>query len=407
MRWAALFRKALMESVRDWKILILTVTFAPFFVFLMYFYTAGGQVVYRFAVVNGDSGRAGATLIARMSGRAGADSVGPAAAPGVSRGGADSAPPRPSSPDAGLGKVVIRVREVADSAAGIRLLEDRAADLLVLIPPGFSAALERTGRGGEAPTVTSYGDPSNVRYLIAAAYSDYLTYEYAAHVTGIPSPVLLDPRTIRPARRLDDFALYVPALLGLAVMMLMFTAAAPLIREKDKGTLVRLRMSSMTAFEWLSAVTVVQLMIGLATVALSYATALALGYRGSGSTVALLVVSAASCLAVVGISVLVAAFLRTIFDLATIGCFPFFAMMFFSGGMFPLPDVTLATVAGVTVHANDVLPTTHTIAALGKVLSLGKGLGDVAGELAAILALAAVYFALGTWTFTARHMRAR
>jgi len=391
MRWAALFRKALVESVRDWKILILTVTFAPFFVVLMHFYFAGGQVVYRIAVLDRDSGREGAALVARMR----------------SRGGSGAARSGDTSADSAPGSAALSVRVESDSAAAMRLLEDRAADLVVRVPPDFSASLEAVRQGGAAPTVTSFGDPSNVRYVIAAAYSDYLTFEHAASVTGIRSPVQLDPRTISPARGLDDFALYVPALLGLAVMMLMFTAAAPLIREKDKGTLVRLRMSSMTPFEWLSAVAVTQVVIGLATVALSYATAMAFGYRSSGSAAALLAVSAASCLALVGVSVLVAAFLRTVFDLATIGCFPFFVMMFFSGGMFPLPDVPLAAVAGVTVHANDILPTTHTVAAFGKVLNLGKGLGDVTGDVAVILGLAAAYCGVGAWLFTRMHMRAR
>lgn len=408
MRWPAVFRKSLVESVRDWKILILGVTFAPFFVVLMYYYFAGGQTVYRIVVINRDSGQAGAALIARMRRQPQTTPRAPGAGTAVSP--HDTADATRGTADATFGAAVVAVREESDSAVARGLLEDRAADLVVLIPPDFSAALAATRLGRDAaPTaaVTSYGDPSQPRYLLAAAYADYLTYEFAAAATGLHSPVRLDPRTITPPRRLDDFALYVPALLALGVMMLLFTAAAPLIREKDKGTLVRLRMSNMTTLEWLSAVSVVQVLIGLATVALTYATALLFGYRSAGSTLALVVVSLVSCLALVAVSVPVAAVLRTIFDLVTIGCFPFFVLMFFSGGMFPLPDVPLLTLGAITIHANDVLPTTHTIAAFGKVLNLGKGVGDVTGELVAIVLLTAAYFAIGTWLFTRRHMRAR
>lgn len=380
MRWTALLRKSLVESVRDWKILILALTFAPFFVLLMYSYFEAGTTVYRIAVVNRDAGPRGAALVAALALQRSAD-----------------------------GSPVLELREERDLASARSRLESRAADLVVEIPPGFSAALDTTRTRSEAPPVTvrSYGDPSNPKYVIAAAFADYLAYEYAAAVTGQRSPIALDPQTIGQVRRLDDFSLYVPALLGLAVMMLLFTAAAPLIREKDKGTLVRLRMSPMTTFEWLSAVSVTQVIVGVATVALTYVAALACGYRSSGSLAALLVVAVFACLSLVGISVLVAAYLRTIFDLVTIGCFPFFVLMFFSGGMFPLPDVTLLTVGGVTLHVNDVLPTTHAIAAFGKVLNLGNGLGGVAFELAAITVLTAICFGLGTWLFTRRHMRAR
>jgi len=380
MRWTALLRKSLVESVRDWKILILALTFAPFFVFLMYFYFEAGTTVYRIAVVNRDAGPRGAALVAALAGQRSSD-----------------------------GERVLELREERDLASARSRLESRAADLVVEIPPGFSAALDTTRTGSAAPPVTvrSYGDPSNPKYVVAAAFADYLAYEYAAAVTGQRSPIALDPQTIGQVRRLDDFALYVPALLGLAVMMLLFTAAAPLIREKDKETLVRLRMSPMTTFEWLSAVSVTQVIVGVATVALTYVAALACGYRSPGSLAALLVVAVFACLSLVGISVLVAAYLRTIFDLVTIGCFPFFVLMFFSGGMFPLPDVTLLAIGGFTVHVNDVLPTTHAIAAFGKILNLGKGLGGVAVELAAITVLTAIYSGLGTWLFTRRHMRAR
>ena len=40
MRLHPLFKKTVIENFRDWKVLILGVTFAPFFVVLMYFYLA-------------------------------------------------------------------------------------------------------------------------------------------------------------------------------------------------------------------------------------------------------------------------------------------------------------------------------------------------------------------------------
>jgi ABC-2 type transport system permease protein len=162
----------------------------------------------------------------------------------------------------------------------------------------------------------------------------------------------------------------------------------------------------MTTLEWFSAVSLTQIIVGLLTLALTFLTTVALGYRTSGSLSVVMVVGLLSSLSVIAISLLVAAFLRTIFDLLTVGCFPFFILMFFSGGMFPLPPLRLFTVGSRSVNINDVLPTTHTITALGKILNFGAGLGDVAFELGAITALTVVYFVAGAWLFTRRHMRA-
>jgi ABC-2 type transport system permease protein len=91
----------------------------------------------------------------------------------------------------------------------------------------------------------------------------------------------------------------------------------------------------------------------------------------------------------------------------TIGCFPFFIMMFFSGGMFPIPTISLFALGERSINVNDILPTTHSITAFGKILNRGAGLGDVTYEVGAIIVLTVLYFAVGIWLFTRRHMRSR
>ena len=189
-----------------------------------------------------------------------------------------------------------------------------------------------------------------------------------------------------------------PGLLILGLMMLMFTAAGALIREKDKGTLIRLRLSNLRVFEWLAAVSATQVIVGiLSALALTYLTALALGYRANGSLLVLLRGGRPDEPLHHGLQRLVAAFLRTVFDLVTVGCFPFFILMFFSGGMFPLPGVPLFQLGERTVELNEVLPTTHAITALNRVLSYGAGMGDIAYELGAMVLLTVAFFAAGTW----------
>jgi len=389
MRLLPLFKKAMIENFRDWKILILGLTFAPFFVVLMYFYFGEAVESYRVLFVNHDRGvltkdgnpfNAGQTLISEMMKFKYSD-----------------------------GTNMLKVSQEDELIEAQLRLKKKSVDLIVEIPENFSQTLldYKEGKRPEPAVVRTYGDPSNVKYIMAAAWSDSITYQFTVDWTGMKGPLQLETENISPLESVTDFDLYVPGLLGLALMMLMFTAAATLIKEKDKGTIVRLRISNMTTTEWLVAVSLTQVIIGLLAVGLTYLTAAVLGYQGGGSWIAMSVITVLSCAAMIAISLLVAALLRTIFDLMTIGCFPFFILMFFSGGMFPVPTIQLFSLGGRSINVNDILPTTHSITAMGKILNQGAGLGEMAFEMGAILVLTGVFFGTGVWLFFRRHMRAK
>ncbi|MFA9406352.1 MAG: ABC transporter permease [Anaerolineales bacterium] len=389
MRFVSLFRKTLIENIRDWKILILTLTFAPLFVLLMYSYVdESTRGAYRVVVINRDAGvsdpdqgeiNAGSDLILEMVKAKDQE-----------------------------GRQLFEVEQKLDMATAQKQLLNNSVDLVVEIPELFSEVLLEFSKGHQLDPVIvrTYGDPTKANYIMAAVWSDMITYEYAAAVAGMKSPLEIQVNTVSGKQTLNEFELYVPALLVLALIMLMFTAAASLIKEKDKGTIIRLRLSNMTTFEWLMAVSLVQIIIGMLALVLTYLTAVALGYESSGSIPAVMLVGFLACLSIIAISIIVAAYLRTIFDLLTIGCFPFFILMFFSGGMFPLPPLRLFTVGDRAMNINDLLPTTHAINAMSKILNYGAGLREVAFEIVAIILLTIVFFAVGVWAFTRRHMRA-
>jgi len=387
MRTLAFFEKTFLENLREWKILVLALVFAPFFVYLMYAYFGATSSSYTLLVANHD--RAGPTVVEAQE-------------PGAK--GLIAEWERAKHPD---GKPVFKITEVDDVASAKSKVKNRDADLLVEIPEGFSRSLaDFRDQDAFAPArLTNHGDETNVRSSMAMAFSDYIAHTYATSVTKAPLPLAVDFQRLGEARALSDFDLYVPALLVLALIMVLFTAAATLIKEVDKGTMSRLMLSRLSTAELLTAVSLNQTLIGVAALALAFLAAFSVGYRTEGYLGILLVVGAVSALSVVAISVLVAAFLKSIFELLTIGCFPFFILMFFSESMFPLPKVTLFHLAGNTVYANDILPMSLTVRAFNQILSHGAGLGDIVFELCAILLLTAVYFALGAWCFQRRHQR--
>ena len=387
MKMLACLRKTFLENVRDWKILILTLSLTPFFVYLMYGYLRAAPASYTLLVLNEDRA-------------AGASPDAPGAI------GLVAAWTLATHPD---GAPLFKVRAVEDEGAGERMVKTREADLLVVIPAGFSSRLQafRADPSGPPPGLTNRHNPANLRSAMATAMSDYVAFLYASAVTRAPSPIALEARPVAPAANRSEFDLYVPALLVLAVIMVLFTAAASLIKEVDKGTMVRLALSRVTTAELLTAITIVQVVIGVAAVMLSYAAAVSVGYQSQGSWAAMLVVASLATVSVVAISVLVAAFMRTIFELLTVGCFPFFVLMFFSDAMVPLPKIPLFHVAGNVVNASDVLPTSLAVRALNRILNDGAGLGDVWFEMAGIAVLTAAYFAAGIALFRRRHQSPR
>ncbi len=379
MRLLILFKKTMIENFRDWKIWVLTVTFAPFFVMLMYFYFGASTKPYRVIVVNNDRGGVGQGLVSEMK--------------------------NARYPD---GKNILDIKLKEDINSAKESLKNKSVDLVVEIPQDFSKVLKELSENKNSPpaVIKTYGEPTNPRYIMAAVFSDMTTYQYAEAATGRKGPLEFQEQTLSDLKSLNDFELYVPGLLVLALMMLMFTAAASLIKEKDKGTIIRLRLSKITSTEFFTAVSTAQVIIGMLALALTYLTAAALGYRASGSLFNIMVVGLLSCLSIIAISLMVAGFLRTIFDLMTIGCFPFFILMFFSGGMFPLPSWQIFSLGGRPININDILPTTHTITALNKILNFGAGLGEVAFEIAAVVILTLLYFLIGLWLFSKRHLQA-
>lgn len=385
MRTLAFLHKTFLENLRDWKILIITLAFAPFFVYLMYAYFGATVPAYSLLVANAD-----------------VDAYG-----------------RPTPASSGLvdawravthgdGKAALVVTDATDLASATAAIRAREADLVAEIPAGFAGAIAalRGGTSRDPARVRYHADESNLRSSMAMAFADYVAFGHVAKLSGVAVPFEPELERVGAARPLSDFDLYVPALLVLAVIMVLFTAAATLIREVDKRTMTRLVLSRLSTAEMLTAVTVNQVLIGTAALALAFGAAWSVGYRTTGSLAAVLAVGALSTVGVVALSVLTAAFLKSTFELLTVGCFPFFILMFFSESMFPLPRLQVATLAGHAVYANDVLPTTPAVRAFGKILSQGAGLGDVTFELAGMVVLTAAYFALGTWLFRRRHMRA-
>ena len=70
--------------------------------------------------------------------------------------------------------------------------------------------------------MATIGNPSNVNYHMAAVLADYISYQYTASVTDESGPLTIRAETVDGVDTLTEFEVYVPPLLGLSLMMLIW-----------------------------------------------------------------------------------------------------------------------------------------------------------------------------------------
>ncbi len=370
--------KTFKENLRDWKILILAIVFAPFFIYLMYMYMGdSGSSVYNIVLINMDEkGKISNELIDEWK--------------------------KMKTED---GNPILKIRIVSDSLTARGMIKNKDADLFITIPEDFSDSFNMfiAGGGGSLSPLRSYGDQANMKYMIAASFIDYIAFSYIGEVTGIEIPFNVKYEYAGRGKSLSEFDLYVPAMLVLSIIMMLFTAGASVVREVEKDTITRLALSRLTSAEFLTSLSLNQIIIGLICLFLTLLAAYSVGYTTSGSLPLLLLVGALTCFSVIGISIITSCFIKTMFGLLTLGCFPFFILMFFSDCFLPLPKINLISLAGHQFYINDILPTATATRAFNKILNYDSGFSDVSFEILWILALSLVYFFAGVWLFKKKY----
>ena len=372
------FIKTFKENIRDWKILIMVIVFAPFFVYLMNSYLGqAGSATYNVAVLNLDkSGNLSKGLVAEWQ--------------------------KVKAED---GKHILNILPVDDSEMAKKMVRNKDADIFITIPEDFTSSFQkyRDTRKGMLSSLVSYGEQSDVKYIMAASLVDYTSYNYIGLKAGINNPLSIKFESAGNKKKVSEFDLYVPALLVLSVIMIIFTAGASIIREIEKETITRLALSRLSSFEFMTALSLNQILIGIGSLLLTLLAAISVGYRTSGSIPLFLLIGSITCFSVVGISIITSCFINNMFGLLTIGCFPFFVMMFFSDCVMPLPKINILNILGNQIYLNDILPTATATRALNKVLIYNSGFTDIQFELLWMIIVSCIYFGIGVLLFKRKY----
>ncbi len=378
--------KSLKEQIRSYWVLLLTLSMGPFFIFVYFLILETSKPVYRIEVLNEDNG---ILLDGRM----------------INHGQMliDLARNTESISE----NIPFRIETVSGREDAEEKIKQRKADALIIIDRQFSESVtgKSTGNKVAAPEVEFEGDITNTGYLISAVWANEVINRYVLSATHSQETLVIKETPLGMSSEINDFDLIVPGLLIVSVIMLMFTASIAFVTEVENRTIIRLRLSGLKSIEFVSGITVVQLMTGLVSIFLTLATALVLGFNYSGSLFTLALVAALTSLSIIAFSLIIAALTKTANEILVAGNFPLLLFMFFSGAAFPLKSEPLLSVAGYPLYIQSIMSPTHAISALNKTLIMDMDLKSIVPEISAIMILTMIYFVTGAFLFNRRHLK--
>jgi ABC-2 type transport system permease protein len=386
MRWWVVFIKGVREQVRDYWILVMIVVMAPLFITIYYLMEETEPAEYHIIIVNHDSGVISDAGMVQFG-----DSIvnygtllSGSTVPWLNYSGSES-------------------RETA-----IERLQSGKTDAVVVIPENFTAAvMSQSSDQPEQATLEIIGDVTRLGYMIGAVWTEELISAYVNNLAAIAPPVIWKETTLGHSGQRTGFELFVPGLLVLSIIMIIFSASAAIVREPENRTLERLKISRLSASEFLIGTSLVQIIVASLSFGLALLTAVALGYTLIPGTLGFMIlISFLTALSMISFSLIVAAMCRSIKEVAIIGTFPLFLLMFFTGAAFPLSGGKLVKIGDYQVMLNDILSPKFAVEAFNKVLIRGQEVRDTLPDIAGLIILTVLYFLVGTWAFRRRHMRA-
>jgi len=214
---------------------------------------------------------------------------------------------------------------------------------------------------------------------------------------AIGSPLLLTAfhRLLHGA---EGFARWVPALVVFALLQLVFASALQVARERAQGTAQRLRMTRLTAAEFLVSLALAELAVSTVAVALTWGLAASFGFESFAGWSTIGVLCGLTGLAHAAMGLAVGAVSSSATRAFILASFMMFVLLLFSGLVFPMPTISWFQVDGQPWGPLDVLPTRHAMLSLSRVLN-GESLSDVLENVIALAVLSAVWCLLGVGAF--------
>jgi ABC-2 type transport system permease protein len=292
-----------------------------------------------------------------------------------------------------------------DREEAVKMIKNKKASAVLLIPQEFSENMVRLtlGESIKVPFEIS-GDLSDFNYLLAASWTYELMVGFISEVSGTDTFYEFRETPVGISGDIDEFDVYVPGLLVLSIVMLMFTASIAFVREPEQRTMIRLKLSRIKNWELISGISIVQVLIGFIAIMLSLIAAALLGFEFSGSWALFILTTFLTSVSIIGFSLIIASFTRTVNQVLVVGNFPLFLFMFFTGAMMPVHGPTLFTFASYDFTLPGLMSPYHAVRALRKISLFGSGMQEIWPELLSLAAITIIYFMIGGLLYRKRHL---
>ncbi|PDO10034.1 MAG: ABC transporter permease [Candidatus Reconcilbacillus cellulovorans] len=292
----------------------------------------------------------------------------------------------------------LKLKPASDRAEAEKAVRRGDAQLVVVVPSGYGAALEQALRGkssGPAQLLILYDETNqNVSQLAIAAVGQAVDGISKA-ATGYRPAVVVRPEGVRAVRvRYIDFL--VPGIVAMMIMSNNINGVAGQIASwRERGVLRRMRSTPLSAETFISAQITARLLLnGVQAVVVLLLGRLVFGteVRGSWATVLFYVVL--GTLTFMAIGFIIAGVAKTPESAGPIAGVVSLPMMFLGGVFFPVSD--MPEWFQPVVNA---LPLAPLATALREVMNVGAGLGDTWREAALLGCWLLVSFAVAGRTF--------
>ena len=301
------------------------------------------------------------------------------------------------------------VREVPSETQAVRMLENSEAGAAIIIPAGFSAAVDGAQPialrvlGGRYPVslevaravVSRYAsDIGAVQLLVATSSAagasvDQALVDEAVAAAHEPSPIAIAAEAV--AKRQAGLSTFYGA--AMAIMFIFFATqygSLAINSERDAGTLVRLLAAPISPAAVLLGASFAGLVLGLLsmTVLIVATTVLAGASWGSPPLLALLVLAAA--VAATGLTALTATFARTPQAAGTLNAIVALSLAAIGGVFIPLSQMpsAMAALSQITPHA-------WFLRGIDNLSDPGAGIPTILPSLVVLVAMGAVLGAVG------------
>lgn len=386
MKTISIIIKSLKEQIRSYWVLLLSLSMGPFFIFIYFLIMETSKPQYTILVANNDKG---VSINNRQ----------------INHGNSLAAYLKNTKEDSIA--IPFTVNIVTNKITGIERVKNKKADALVVIDGSFSQAIEKRKLNDSTamPKVEFTGDLTNTNYLISAVWANELLNEYTLYATHNKKVVEVKETALGTSATASGFDMIVPGILIVSLIMLMFTASIAFVSEIENKTMLRLKLSKLTAFEFLGGISIVQLMVGIVSVLLTLFTALSLGFHYTGSLAIMIFIAGLTSLSIIAFSLIIAAITKSANEVLVVGNFPMFLFMFFTGAAFPLKSEAWFTIAGYPINIQGLMTPTHAISALNKTLIMKMDVFSIVPEIISIITLTLLYFIIGGIIFKHRHLK--